>query len=87
MRRSTLGDENEVYCAVLIAGTVVYARIKRPGQGTFGSEVWAMDQARSAEVVIQLVLGVHEITTEEGPRSIMFITEPAGRQLSRLLRG
>lgn len=85
LRRLTLGDENEVYQAVLNAGPVVYARIRRPGEGTFGSEVWAMDLARSAGVPIPQVLAVHEIATEAGPRSGMLITESAGRQLSELL--
>ncbi len=86
LQRLTLGDENEVYRAVLGAGAV-YARIRRPGEGTFGSEVWAMDQARSAGIPIPHVLAVQEIITEAGPRSVMLIAESAGRQLSELLPG
>lgn len=85
LRRLTLGDENEVYQARLSDGSVVYARIRRPGEGTFGPEIWAMDQARSAGVPIPHVLALEEIFAESGPRSVMLIAESPGRQLAELL--
>jgi aminoglycoside phosphotransferase (APT) family kinase protein len=85
LRRLTLGDENEVYQARLTAGPTVFARIRRPGTGTFDAEIWAMDQARSAGVPIPDVLAAIEIETETEPRSMMLIAESGGRQLSALL--
>lgn len=85
LRRLTLGDENEVYEVRLDAGPALYARIRRPGEGTFESEIWAMDRARSAGVPVPHLLAVSEIVTEVGPRSIMLIASSAGRQLSAVL--
>lgn len=85
LRRLTLGDENEIYQARLSEKAVVYARIRRPGEGTFGPEIWAMDEARSAGVPIPNVLAVDELATEVGPRSVMLIAESQGRQLAGLL--
>lgn len=85
LRRLTLGDENEVYQARLSDGSAVYARIRRPGEDTFGPEIWAMERAGSAGVPIPHVLAVDEIVTEGGPRSIMLIAESPGRQLAELL--
>ncbi len=67
LRRLTLGDENEVYQARLSDGSAVYARIRRPGEDTFGPEIWAMERAGSAGVPIPHVLAVDEIVTEGGP--------------------
>ena len=85
IRRLTLGDENEVYRVRLSAGPTIFARIRRPGEGTFESEIWAMDQARSAGVPVPHVLAATDIETDVGPRSMMLIAESPGRQLSALL--
>ncbi len=85
LRRLTLGDENEIYRARLSDGAVVYARIRRPGEGTFAAETWAMDRARAAGLPVPEVRTVEEIDTEQGPRSTMIITESPGRQLAGLL--
>ncbi|WP_161606133.1 phosphotransferase family protein [Microlunatus speluncae] len=83
--RLTLGDENEVYRARLSDGAVVFARIRRPGEGTFAAESWAMDRARAAGTPIPEVLALEEIDSEHGPRPIMIITASPGRQLAEVL--
>lgn len=85
LQRLTVGDENEVYRVRLIDDSVVYARIRRPGDGSFEPEAWAMEQARSAGTAIPHVLTVEEIETEDGPRSAMLIAESSGRQLAAVL--
>lgn len=86
LHRLTLGDENEIYRAGLSDGSVVYARIRRPGEGDFGPEVWAMEQARAAGLPVPIVLAVDEIGSETDPaRSAMVIAESPGRQLADLL--
>lgn len=85
LERLTLGDENEVYRAGLSDGTVVYVRIRRPGEGAFGPEVWAMQQADSAGVATPRLLALEEISSDAGPRSAMVIAESPGRQLEALL--
>lgn len=85
LRRLTVGDENEVYQARLSGRSAVYARIRRPGEGTFEFEIWAMGQASSAGVPVPDVLAVDEIVTEVGPRSVMLVAEAPGRQLAELL--
>lgn len=85
LERLTLGDENEVYRAALSNGTVVYVRIRRPGEGAFAPEVWAMQQAEAAGVPVPRLLGVEELSSDAGPRSAMVIAESPGRQLEKLL--
>lgn len=85
LNRLVVGDENEVYRAGLDGGSAVYARLRRPGEGTFEWEVWAMDRARATGVPVPDIHAVEMVDTDEGARVAMVVAEAPGRQLAELL--
>lgn len=85
LERLAVGDENEVYRASLHGGETVYTRIRKPGEDTFDSEVWAMEQARAAGVPVPRILTVEGIASDTGERSAMVVEQSPGRQLGDLL--
>ncbi|MFC7624625.1 phosphotransferase family protein [Microlunatus sp. GCM10028923] len=85
VERLKVGDENEVHRAALPGGATVFARIRKPGDGTFDSEVWAMEQARAAGVPVPRILILTGIPSEAGERSAMVVEQAAGRQLGEVL--
>lgn len=86
LKRLAVGDENEVYRAGLDGGSAVYARIRRPGEGSFEWEVWAMERARAAGVPVPDIHAVEMVDTDdEGARAAMVVAEASGRQLAELL--
>ncbi|GAB3744197.1 phosphotransferase family protein [Microlunatus parietis] len=87
LERLKVGDENEVHRADLSDGRTVFARIRKPGDGTFDSEVWAMEQARAAGVPVPRVLAVAGIPSDTGERSAMVVEQSPGRPLGDVLPG
>lgn len=85
LERLTVGDENEVYRAALAGGATVFARIRKPGDGTFDSEVWAMEQARAAGVPVPRILTVEGMASDTGERSAMVAEQVPGRPLGDVL--
>jgi aminoglycoside phosphotransferase (APT) family kinase protein len=87
LERLILGDENEIHRARLIGDAIVYARIRRPGEGGFGPELWAMDQSRAAGVPVPEVLASVDLDTELGRRPAMVLAAAPGRPVVELLPG
>lgn len=85
LERLTVGDENEVHRATLAGGATVFVRIRKPGDGTFDSEVWAMERARAAGVPVPRILAVEGMASDTGERSAMVAEQAPGRPLGDLL--
>lgn len=79
--RIARGYDNEVYRVTLVDDRIVYLRIRRPDEGTYEHEAWAMSLARDVGVRVPEVLAVEASSDPADGRPIMIIAAAAGRQL------